>query len=86
MINNLVFYGVGLKSADLGVNPYLSFTLSAVVEFLAYVLTHLILDRLGRKVPYFVFLFLAGISCLLIGFLGKYKMFQILSSCRLINY
>jgi hypothetical protein len=72
MINNLVFYGVGLKSSNLGVNPYISFTLSAVVEFMAYVLTHLILDRLGRKVPYFVFLFLAGLSCFMIGFFGKF--------------
>jgi hypothetical protein len=72
MINNLVFYGVGLKSSELGVNPYLSFSLSAFVEFMAYVLTHVILDRLGRKLPYVFFLFSAGLSCFLIGFYGKY--------------
>jgi OCT family organic cation transporter-like MFS transporter 4/5 len=67
IINNFVFYGVGLKSSDLGVNPYLSFALSAGVEFVSYILTHFILDILGRKLPYVSFLLSAGVSCLLIG-------------------
>ncbi len=68
IINNFIFYGVGLKSNDLGVSPYLSFAISALVEILAYILVHLILDKLGRKLPYCGFLFLAGVSCLSITF------------------
>ena len=71
IINNFVFYGVGLKSNDLGVSPYLSFTISAVVEIIAIAVTHAILDKLGRKLPYCGFLFLAGVSCLSITFFGK---------------
>lgn len=63
MINNFLFYGLGLKSSELGVNPYLSFTISALVEILAYVVIHLILDKLGRKLPYVIFLLGAGLSC-----------------------
>lgn len=68
IINNFIFYGVGLKSNDLGVSPYLSFAISAGVEILAYVLTHMILDLLGRKLPYCTFLLFAGISLLSIVF------------------
>ena len=74
MVNNFIFYGLGLKSSDLGVNPYFSFALSAIVEILAYVLVHLILDRLGRKMPYFAFLFLAGVACCLVGFFCKQRL------------
>lgn len=69
IINNLLFYGLGLKSSDLGVNPYLSFAISAFVEIIAYIIVHLILDRIGRKLPYFVFLFLAGLSCFSVTFI-----------------
>lgn len=72
IINNLVFYGVGLKSNDLGVSPYLSFTISAIVELLAIAFTHAILDKLGRKLPYCGLLFLAGVSCLSIIFIGNH--------------
>lgn len=71
IINNFMFYGVGLKSSDLGVNPYLSSAISAIVEILAYVLTHIILDRVGRKAPYLVFLFTAGVSCFCISFVSN---------------
>jgi MFS family permease len=46
-------------------NPYLSFTVSALVELLAYIIVHLILDRIGRKLPYFFFAILFGIVALL---------------------
>lgn len=64
LVNNFVFYGVGLKSVDLGVNPYVSFSISAAVEILAFTTILLIIDRFGRKKPYFVFLMIAGVSCI----------------------
>ncbi|CAF0803311.1 unnamed protein product [Brachionus calyciflorus] len=68
IINNFLFYGVGLKMSDLGVNPYFTFTIGAIVEIIAYAVTHVILDRIGRKAPYLFFLFFAGVSCLSIAF------------------
>jgi hypothetical protein len=55
---------VGLKSVDLGVNPYVSFSISAFVELLAFSTVLFIIDRFGRKKPYFFFLAVAGVSCL----------------------
>lgn len=75
MINNFVFYGVGLKSNDLGMNPYLTFAISAVFELLAYITTHHIVDRVGRKWTYCIFLLSAGISCLSITFVCKKNYF-----------
>ncbi len=64
IINNFVFYGVGLRANDLGMNPYLTFAIAALMELAAYIVTHFIVDKLGRKYPYFFFLLAAGISCL----------------------
>ncbi|CAF0795542.1 unnamed protein product [Brachionus calyciflorus] len=64
LVNNFVFYGVSLKSIDLGVNPYLSFAISASVEILAYFSTILLIEKFGRKIPYLTFLLCAGLSCL----------------------
>jgi hypothetical protein len=75
---------LGLKASELGVNPYLSFTISAIVEILAYIVTHLILDKLGRKLPYLVFLFGAGLSCLFVTFFGEN--FVIFTILFIINY
>lgn len=71
IINNFVFYGVGLKANDLGVSPYLSFTIAGVVEVVALGITFLILDKTGRKSLYCGFLFLAGVSCISIIFVEK---------------
>ena len=71
MINDFLFYGIGLKSNDLGVNPYASFAISASVEILAYALSHLVLDIFGRKLPYVTALGFAGLSCFSIGFICK---------------
>ena len=66
-----MFYGVGLKSNDLGVNPYLSFTISAIVELFGLIMIHFIVDRFGRKYPYGFFLTFSGLSCFLIIFTSK---------------
>ena len=71
IINNFLFYGLGLESNNLGIDPYLTFAISAVMELLAYMVTHFIVDKLGRKYPYFFFLLAAGISCFSITFISK---------------
>ncbi len=63
-ITSFVFYGVGLRANDLGVNPYLSFAISAFVELFACIFTLIIIDKIGRKRAYSSFLLMAGISCL----------------------
>ena len=73
IINNFIFYGLGLKSSDLGVNPYMSFAISAFVEIIAYIISHALLDKLGRKLPYFVSLFTAGLACMSVVLTGKEK-------------
>lgn len=81
IINNFIFYGVGLKSNDLGVNPYLSFLISAAVEMLAYAVAHVVLDKLGRKLPYVTSLALAGVSCFSIGFVSNTNIVVTLAMC-----
>ena len=70
VVNNFIFYGVGLKSNDLGMNPYLTFLISAVVELLGVISGALLVDRLGRKVTYGASLFISGLACFSITFIG----------------
>ena len=79
IVNNFVFYGVGLKSNDLGVSPYLSFCISASMEILSIMFSHAILDKLGRKGPYCALLFLSGVCCLSIIFIGNLLSLYILA-------
>lgn len=69
IVNNLTFYGIGLKSNDLGVNPYLTFFISATVELFSYILSSFAITKFGRKIPYIICLFIAGVSCVAIYFL-----------------
>ena len=82
LAQNLVFYGVSQNTGEsffsscstvyysiLGAwqfDPYLSFALSAFVELLAYVFIHIILNRLGRKIPYCTFAIVFGLLALLV--------------------
>lgn len=65
LVQNLVFYGVSQNTGSWKLNPYLSFTVSAIVELFAYIIVHLILDRIGRRIPYVLFAILFGIVALL---------------------
>ncbi|CAF3704534.1 unnamed protein product [Rotaria sp. Silwood1] len=66
LVQNLIFYGVSQSTGSWQLNPYLSFGVSAFVELLSYIFVHSILDRIGRKIPYFGFLILFCIVSLLI--------------------
>ncbi|CAF0791707.1 unnamed protein product [Adineta steineri] len=65
LAQNLVFYGVSQNTGAWELDPYLSFALSGVVELFAYIVIHLILNRLGRKLPYCLFAILFGLIALL---------------------
>jgi hypothetical protein len=47
-------------------DPYTSFGVSAFVELIGYIVVHLILDHLGRKIPYFTFVILFSFVSFLI--------------------
>jgi hypothetical protein len=47
-------------------NPYISFGIAAVVEIAAYIVVHLTLDRLGRKITYCSFVFALALVALLV--------------------
>ncbi|CAF1263887.1 unnamed protein product, partial [Adineta ricciae] len=56
-VQNLAYYGVSQSTGSWGFDPYLSFTISACVELLAYIAIYLILNRIGRKMPYLTAVF-----------------------------
>lgn len=71
IVSNFVFYGLGLKSNDFGVNPYATFFISAIVELLSRLCAVLVVDRFGRKWSYGSCIYLSGLACFLIIFFGK---------------
>jgi OCT family organic cation transporter-like MFS transporter 4/5 len=66
--NCLVYYGLTYNTTELVGNPYVNFTLSAVVELFAVAISHYTLEKFGRKVPYAINMVLSGVSLLLIQF------------------
>ncbi|CAF1379636.1 unnamed protein product [Adineta ricciae] len=66
LAQNLVYYGVSQSTGSWQFDPYLSFALSALVELFAYIFIHIILDRLGRKLPYCAFAIAFGLLALLV--------------------
>ncbi|CAF4680516.1 unnamed protein product [Rotaria sp. Silwood1] len=65
-VQNLVFYGISQSTGSWGFNPYLSFTISALVEILSCMAIHPLLNRVGRKLPYFIAALCFAIIALLI--------------------
>lgn len=63
IVCNLGFYGVGLKSNDLGVNPYLSFAISATFGLVAYIVGLALINKFGRKYPYILSVLVNGVAC-----------------------
>ncbi|CAF0726177.1 unnamed protein product [Adineta steineri] len=65
-VQNLVFYGISQNTGAWLQNPYISFGASAVVEIVAYIVVHLVLDRWGRKLPYCLFVITLAFVALLV--------------------
>jgi hypothetical protein len=51
--------------SNITIQYLVSFTISACVEILSYIVLHLVLDRIGRKRPYFVAVFCFAMIALL---------------------
>ncbi|XP_060551325.1 organic cation transporter protein-like [Ruditapes philippinarum] len=63
MVVSMVYYGLSLNTGNLGGNFYLNFTISGLVEFPAYTLCILLLDRIGRKWLHFIAMVAGGVAC-----------------------
>lgn len=46
---NTIFFGIGIKTNDLGIDPYLSFFVAGVLELVSCGLTFFFIDKCGRK-------------------------------------
>ena len=59
-----MYYGLTLNSGNLAGNVYLNFFISGAVEFPAYIIAILFIDRLGRKKLHSMCMMLGGVACL----------------------
>ncbi|XP_014790537.2 organic cation transporter protein [Octopus bimaculoides] len=64
MIVSMVYYGLTLNVDKLYGNLYMNFFLNSVVEFPAYILCILLLNRVGRRKLYSSLMILAGVMCI----------------------
>ncbi|XP_069134981.1 organic cation transporter protein-like isoform X2 [Argopecten irradians] len=60
----MAYYGLSLNSGNLGGNFYLNFCLSGLVEFPAYTIVILLVDRVGRKWLHCISMIVGGAFCL----------------------
>ncbi|XP_064595319.1 organic cation transporter protein-like [Liolophura sinensis] len=63
LVISMVYYGLSLNSGNLAGDIYLNFFLVGLVEFPAYTLCLLLLDRIGRKSLYCASMLSGGIAC-----------------------
>lgn len=65
LVVSLVYYGLALEAGNLGnLDFYLSNFISGAVEIPAYILTILVLDKVGRKLPVLGTTLFGGAACL----------------------
>ncbi|KAK1304317.1 Organic cation/carnitine transporter 4 [Acorus calamus] len=64
-VTSIVYYGLSLNVVNLGTNVYLNVALNAVAEMPAFVLTAVLLNRLGRKPMAIGTMLFSGGFCLL---------------------
>jgi OCT family organic cation transporter-like MFS transporter 4/5 len=60
-----VYYGISLNVVNLGFNLYLSVFFNALVEMPAFMITALLLERLGRRFMLVSAMLLSGVCCLI---------------------
>ncbi|XP_048767294.2 organic cation transporter protein-like isoform X2 [Ostrea edulis] len=61
---SMVYYGLSLNSGNLAGDFYLNFFLTGLVEFPAYTLCLVLLDRVGRKKLHCACMVLGGLACI----------------------
>lgn len=68
-VNSMVYYGLALNVKNLGGSLYINFALASVIELPSYLVTQVLLARLGRRQTLFCLLLGASVSCFLCMFL-----------------
>ena len=64
LVVSMVYYGLSLNSGNLAGDFYLNIFLSGVVEFPAYTLCLVLLDRVGRKKLHATCMIMGGLACI----------------------
>ncbi|GAB6033586.1 hypothetical protein CHUAL_013589 [Chamberlinius hualienensis] len=68
-VNTCVYYGLSLNTSNLAGNNYINFALAAAVEFPAYTVCLVSLDRIGRRMPLCLSMIVGGIVLFIIPFI-----------------
>ncbi|KAK9871378.1 hypothetical protein WA026_011633 [Henosepilachna vigintioctopunctata] len=63
--NSLVYYGLSLSSGNIKGNPFLVFFIMALIELPGYVLTVVLMDRLGRRFITSFNMVVGGMCCII---------------------
>ncbi|CAG7731349.1 unnamed protein product [Allacma fusca] len=66
--NSVVYYALTLSAHQLGGNIYVSTCLSGLVEVPAYMITTIVIEKIGRRIPLVVAMVIAGVSCIVLVF------------------
>ncbi|XP_021380019.1 organic cation transporter protein-like isoform X2 [Mizuhopecten yessoensis] len=61
---SMVYYGLSLNTGNLGGDFYINFLLSGLVEFPAYTICLVLLDRVGRRILHAACMILGGVACI----------------------
>ncbi|XP_038058414.1 organic cation transporter protein-like [Patiria miniata] len=64
-VNSLVYYGLSLSTSALGVDDYVAAFVSGAVELPGYLSSWLAIQKFGRRLPLFLYLFVGGVACLI---------------------
>ncbi|XP_076336280.1 organic cation transporter protein-like isoform X2 [Tachypleus tridentatus] len=65
LIVSFAFYGLSLRTNDLGGNPYLNFFIAGVIEYPAAITAMFSIKHLGRRKPLMVLMVSGGLACVL---------------------
>ncbi|KAK6985573.1 organic cation transporter protein [Biomphalaria glabrata] len=65
LVNSLVYYGLSLNTENLAGSPYVNFCIAGAVEIPAYAICILLLNRVGRRWPLIISMYMGGIACIL---------------------
>jgi len=67
--NDFIYYGISINADVLDGNPYVIYFIMSIAELIGVGASHYMLNRFGRKTPYFINFILIAISLLSIGFI-----------------
>ncbi|XP_033625384.1 organic cation transporter protein-like [Asterias rubens] len=62
-VNSLVYYGLSLGTSSLGIDVYVAAFAFGAVELLGYLSSWFVIERLGRRLPLFLYLLSGGAAC-----------------------